>query len=209
MKDIILVLYIITLISLAVTNRMRNYVKLLLFQGLLLFALSLIQLNEFTIANLIWIAVETLLFKSIAVPSFLYYLINRNRITREAEPFLPHFASLAITMIIIVGTYLLAGAVNNAPVDNIFIVAAFSSIFFGLYFICSRRKLLSHLIGYLVIENGVFILTLAVGNKMPFLVNLAVLLDIFASVLLLGFFAGKIGDVLNDTDIESLTSLKD
>lgn len=50
---------------------------------------------------------------------------------------------------------------------------------------------------------------MAVGNHMPFLVNLGVLLDIFASVLLLGFFAGKIGDVFKSTDVDSLTTLKD
>ncbi|MBP9987014.1 MAG: hypothetical protein KBT44_03710 [Bacteroidales bacterium] len=209
MKEILLILFIITLFSMAVANRMRNYVKILLIQGLLLFAISLVQLSDITVANLVWIAVETLLFKSVAVPMLLFHLINKNRITREAEPYLPHFASLVITVGIVAGTFLLSGVVGDELIGRVFFAAALSAIFFGLYFICSRRKLLSHLMGYIVIENGVFILTLAVGNNMPFLVNLGVLLDIFASVLLLGFLAGKIGDVFKDTDIEKLTSLKD
>ena len=209
MKEILLILFIISLFSMAVANRMRNYVKILLLQGLLLFAVSLIQLNDITVANLVWVAVETLVFKSVVVPALLYYLINRNKITREAEPYLPHFASLAITICIVAGTFLLSSVVGDEYISKMFFAAALSAIFFGLYFICSRRKLLSHLMGYIVIENGVFVLTLAVGNHMPFLVNLGVLLDIFASVLLLGFFAGKIGDVFKDTDIETLTSLKD
>ncbi len=209
MKEILLILFIITLFALAVANRMRNYVKILLAQGLLLFAMSLVQLNDITVANLVWIAVETLLFKSVAVPALLFHLINKNRITREAEPYLPHFASLAITVCIVAGTFLLAGAADDGVISRMTFVAALSTIFFGLYFICSRRKLLSHLMGYIIIENGVFILTLAIGNTMPFLVNLGVLLDIFASVLLLGFLAGKIGDVFKNTDIENLTSLKD
>ncbi len=36
--------------------------------------------------------------------------------------------------------------------------------------------------GYLIIENGVFVLSLAVGSEMPMLVNLGIMLDIFASV---------------------------
>jgi hydrogenase-4 component E len=63
--------------------------------------------------------------------------------------------------------------------------------------------------GFLVIENGVFILSLAVGNEMPMLVNIGILLDIFVSVLLLGIFANKIGDVLKEQDVSQLRNLKD
>jgi hydrogenase-4 component E len=63
--------------------------------------------------------------------------------------------------------------------------------------------------GYLVIENGVFILSLAVGNEMPMLVNLGIMLDIFASVFLLGIFINRIGDVLKDVDVDQLKNLKD
>ena len=63
--------------------------------------------------------------------------------------------------------------------------------------------------GYLVIENGVFILSLAVGTEMPMLVNLGILLDIFASVFLLGIFVNRIGDVLKDVDVDQLKNLKD
>ena len=63
--------------------------------------------------------------------------------------------------------------------------------------------------GYMVIENGVFILSLAVGNEMPLLVNLGIMLDIFASVLILGIFVNKIGDVLKDVDVDQLRNLKD
>ena len=143
------------------------------------------------------------------MPYFLSTIIKHNKITRESEPFLPHFVSLIITTAIVVGTIILASMIKDEHLDKIFFVAAVSAIFFGLYFISSRRKLLSHVMGYVVIENGVFILSLAVGNEMPMLVNLGVLLDIFASVLILGIFVNKIGDVFKDADVDSLTLLKD
>ena len=209
MRELLLILFLTSIFLMSIANLMRGYVKILAFQGIVLFALSIIELGEIHIANLIWISVETIIFKSIIVPAFLFHIINRNKITREAEPFLPHFASLIITTIITTALCIGAQSLPEGSIDRYSFVAAMSTIFFGLYFICSRRKLLSQMIGYMVIENGVFILTFAVGNEMPFLVNLGVLLDIFASVLLLGFFAGKIGDVLKDNSINSLTSLKD
>jgi hydrogenase-4 component E len=64
-------------------------------------------------------------------------------------------------------------------------------------------------LAYVVIENGVFILSLAVGNEMPLLVNLGILLDVFVSVFLLGIFVNKVGDVIKDIDISQLSNLKD
>jgi len=90
-----------------------------------------------------------------------------------------------------------------------FFVVALSTLFTGLYLIVSRRKIITHVMGYLVIENGVFVLSLAVGTEMPMLVNLGIMLDIFASVLILGVFLNKIGDVFKDVDVSQLTSLKD
>lgn len=209
MKELLLILFIGTLFLMAIANRMKGYVKILIYQGALLFALSFVELNEIEVGNLLWIAVETLLFKSIAVPAFLFYIIHRNNITREAEPYFAHFTSLLITIGIVGGLFIVSGYVQDSYLDRFSFVAAMSTIAFGLYFICSRRKLLSQMIGYMVIENGVFILTFAIGSEMPLMVNIGVILDVFASVLLLGFFIGKIGDVLKDQNIDSLTSLKD
>jgi len=41
------------------------------------------------------------------------------------------------------------------------------------------------------------------------LVNLGVMLDIFASVLILGIFLNKIGDVFKDVNVDQLSNLKD
>jgi hydrogenase-4 component E len=193
----------------AIANRMLTYLKVLAFQGVLLFVVVFIQLNEINPVNLALILLETIVFKSVAVPLFMAYVLKRNKITRESEPFLPNFVSLIITTFIVVVTILLANEVKDTNLDKIFFVVALSSLFTGLYFIATRRKIITHVIGYLIIENGVFVLSLAVGNEMPMLVNLGIMLDIFASVLILGIFLNKIGDVFKDVDVDQLSSLKD
>jgi hydrogenase-4 component E len=193
----------------AIANRMLTYIKVLAFQGVLLFVVVFLQLNEISPLNLALILLETIVFKSIAVPLFMAYVLKRNNITREAEPYLPNFVSLIITTLIVVVTILLANGVKDTHLDKIFFVVALSSLFTGLYFIATRRKIITHVIGYLIIENGVFVLSLAVGNEMPMLVNLGIMLDIFASVLILGIFLNKIGDVFKDVDVDQLSSLKD
>ncbi|MBP7508025.1 MAG: hypothetical protein KA807_09395 [Prolixibacteraceae bacterium] len=209
MTNIILIVFTISLLYLSIANRLLSYVKLLAFQGLLLFGVALIELSEMSVLNLVLILLETIIVKAIAIPAFISYVIKKNKITREAEPFVPNFLSLILVTLIIVATFVISFAIKDPNLHKIYFITALSAIFSGLYLIVTRRKIITHVICYVVIENGVFILSLAVGNEMPLLVNLGVLLDVFVSVFLLGIFINKVGDVTSDIDVGELSSLKD
>ena len=209
MIDVLLITFASTLLYLSIANRLFSYIKILSFQGVLLFGVALLELNEMNTLNLVLILLETIIFKAIAVPMFINYVIKRNRITRETEPFLPNFVSLIIVTLIIIITIILSTSISDPYLNKIFFIVALATIFSGLYIIATRKKVITHVMGYLVIENGVFILSLAVGNEMPMLVNLGIMLDIFASVLILGIFVNKIGDVLKDVSVNQLRNLRD
>ena len=209
MITILLIVFTISLLYFAIANRLMTYVKILALQGVILFGVTFIELIEINVVNLILILLETIVVKSIAIPLFMQYVIRKNKITREAEPFLPHFVSLIIVTFIIVSTYIISSYIIDPNLDKIYFVTALSAVFSGLYFISSRRKVITHVISYVIIENGVVILSLAVGNEMPLLVNLGILLDVFVSVFLLGIFINKVGDVTHEGDVEQLSKLKD
>ncbi|NOU18025.1 MAG: hypothetical protein HOO91_10775 [Bacteroidales bacterium] len=209
MTDILLIMFAITLLYMSIANRLLTYIRLLVLQGFLLFGVTFLALNQINVANLVLILLETVIFKAVAVPLFLNRVIKRNNITRIAEPFVPNFISLIIITLILVITIVLSNSIKDTNLDKTFFVVALSTLFTGLYIITTRRKIITHVMGYLVIENGVFILSLAVGNEMPMLVNLGIMLDIFASVFILGIFFNKIGDVIQDPDVNQLRNLKD
>lgn len=209
MTNILLIAFAISLIYIGMANRLYTYISAIAFQGVILFGVAFIELIEINVINLIFVLLETIVFKTILIPVFLNYVINRNKITREAEPFLTNFVSVVIITGIILGSFLLSNTIHDTHLRKIFFVVALSALFTGLYIIITRRKIITHVMGFLIIENGVFILSLAVGNEMPMLVNIGILLDIFVSVLLLGIFANKIGDVLKEQDVSQLRNLKD
>jgi len=209
MSEVLLITFIISLLLMSTANRISTYLNILVFQGFILFGITLFSLSEMNTVNLILILMETIIFKAIAVPVFLRTIIRRNHINREAEPSVSNFVSLIIITFIIVVSMMLSTQIKNPSLNKTVFVVSLSNIFTGLYFIVSRKKIITHVIGYLIIENGVFILSLAVGNEMPMMVNLGIMLDIFASVLILGIFFNKIGDVLNDPDVSQLQNLKD
>ena len=209
MTDILLISLAMSLLYISIANRLYTYLSILVFQGFILFGVTYLTLTKISTINLMLIMLETIVFKALAVPLFVNYVIKRNGITREAEPYLPNFVSLIIVTFITVSTIILSSSIKDVNLDKTFFVVALSTIFTGLYLIVTRKKIITHVIGYLFIENGVFVLSLAVGNEMPMLVNLGIMLDIFASVLILGVFFNRIGDILKDPDIHQLSNLKD
>jgi hydrogenase-4 component E len=209
MINILLITFIISLIYMSMANRMMTYIRVIAFQGILLFGVALVELIEINIVNLVFVLLETIVIKAIAIPVFLKYILDRNRITREAEPYVSNFVSVVVVTFIILGSFFLANAITDTYVRKIFFIVALSALFTGLYVIITRRKIITHVMGFLIIENGVFVLSIAVGSEMPMLVNTGILLDIFVSVILLGIFADKIGDVFEEQDVEQLRNLKD
>lgn len=209
MVNLILLIFIASLFFLVTAWRLVTYIQILALQGLLLFGAAFFSLTSMHWANFSLILTETVIVKAIAIPAFLAYILKRNNITREAEPLVPTFVSLVLMVSSVILIFFLSYASGYSILDNLFFVVSLSTIFTGLYIIMTRRKIITHVMGYLVIENGVFILSLAVGNEMPMMVNMGILLDVFVGVLTLGIFINRIGDVFKDGDVSKLRSLKD
>ena len=91
----------------------------------------------------------------------------------------------------------------------IFFGVALYALLSGLILIVLRSRIFTHMVGFLVIENGVFLFSMAIGVEMPILINTAILLDILISVLMLGMFMTKVDDKIHSVDSDSLTHVKD
>ena len=63
-------------------------------------------------------------------------------------------------------------------------------------------------VGYLVLENGIFIMGLGLLDAMPFLVEIGVLLDLFVAIFVMGIILNHISREFGRTDAAELTSLK-
>lgn len=209
MVHLLLILFIITLIYFSIANRLMTYVSILTVQGLIICAAALLTLGQMTIVNLTTIILETLIVKALLMPYFIRRVILTNKITREAEPSVPNYVSLLFCTAVVIVSYLISLTVESPTLNKTYFVAALAGIFCGLYFIATRRKVITHVICYVIIENGAFILSLAIGNEMPVLVNMGVLLDVLVSVFLLVIFINKVGDVTNEGDVTGLNQLKD
>jgi hydrogenase-4 component E len=93
--------------------------------------------------------------------------------------------------------------------DMIFFGVALYALLSGLILIVSRKRIFAHLVGFLVIENGVFLFSMAIGVELPMLINLAIMLDILISIFVLGMFLQRMDNDMNTDESDALTSIKD
>ena len=205
----LILLYVVTLIYLPITERFRNFASLIGLQGWLLFGIALVRLHAANPAELAFVALETLLFKDILVPWLLFAVIRRTRINRVKRSGSSQSGSLLLSLVALAVSASLTYYIADSTVDLVFFGVALYSLLSGLILIVLRRRIFSHMIGFLVIENGVFLFSTAIGVEMPLLINFAILLDILISVLMLGIFFTKIDDKLHADDADSLTNVKD
>jgi hydrogenase-4 component E len=73
----------------------------------------------------------------------------------------------------------------------------------------TRRKAITQVLGFLVIENGIFIFGLLLLEAMPFLVEAGVLLDLFVAILVMGIIIHRISREFASVDTQDLSLLKE
>lgn len=209
-ENSLIIMFTITMLWVAASSRLEVYTKMLSLQGILLFtaAVSRIPLSEpFTLG---FITVETLGLKAVVIPWFLLKVIRENNIRRETEPYIPNLYSLIVAMVLTAVGFILAfiASSEHHPVNPCFFGAAVSVILIALFILLTRKKFITHIIAYIFLENGIFLLSLSVVEEMPFVVNLGVALDIFVWVLLAGAFIKILKSTVPGEHVDKLKGLR-
>lgn len=211
MIDVIIILLGTSMLYVFAVSRIEAYVKTLSFQGLLLFILVILDIKNISWLNIVFLSIETLLVKAAAIPLFLLIIIRKNEISREVEPYISQFYSLLIAMgIFIFGFAATFWSVRvGDEIKPLYFGISIVIIVSSLFLIINRKKIITHILSYMMLENGIFLLSLSVANEMPMLVNVGVLLDLFVGIYLFTIFFNKIEEMYDGSHIDVLTELKD
>ena len=204
----LIILYVLTLIYLSIADRFRNHTSILTMQGILLFGIALARLHEFHPVEMSFIVVETLVFKAIVIPIILLHIIRKTKINRIHSSS-SQFGSLVMSIAALIASCTITYYMADSRTDMIFFGVALYALLSGLILIVMRKRIFVHLVGFLVIENGVFLFSMAIGVELPILINLAIMLDILISILILGMFLRRMDNDMHTDESDALTSIKD
>jgi hydrogenase-4 component E len=180
----------------------------LAIQGIRLFGIAIARLHSFHPVELGFIIVETLIFKAIVIPAILTRVIGKTKIQR-IHTSSSQFGSLVMSIGALVASCAITYNMADEYANIIFFGVALYALLSGLILIVMRKRIFAHLVGFLVIENGVFLFSMAIGVEFPLLINLAIMLDILVSILMLGIFLRRMDNEMHTDESDALTQIKD
>lgn len=204
------ILFCLTLMYLAVTTRLSSYVLVLVLQGVLVAGVYTVSFFEdFSAAHLV-IAGAVLVFRTILIPGYIVKIIrdldmsHRDRTRQNRPGFLLQVAGVIVVSLLVSREFLRFADVKVIPLG-----AAMAGVFCGGLLIIRRRLLLAHVIGFLIIENGLFLLGVGVSTELPWVIELGTLLDLFVLVFLMGIAINQLKSHFPEGIGEELTTLHD
>jgi hydrogenase-4 component E len=142
----------------------------------------------------------------------LFWALRDVSMRREIEPLVSLPASLILGAIGTAGALAFADALPLAVGYGrglLLVPASLATVFTGFLMLTTRLKALTQVLGYLILENGVFIFGLLLIEAMPFLVEIGVLLDLFVAIFVMGIVINNINRTFPTESTEHLTALKD
>ena len=155
------------------TSRLVAVIRTVAVQGALLGAIPLLAHGHLTTAALM-AAVAAIGLKGIAIPAIMMRALRDAHIKREVEPLVGLLPSIILGALATAFALLFAGQLPLADhhTGALLVPTSIATVLVGFILLTTRFKALSQVVGYLVLENGIFIFGMLLVEAMPMLVEL-------------------------------------
>jgi hydrogenase-4 component E len=212
--DLLLLVVLFLDLTIVATSRLASCVRASALQGAALALLPVALWAAAADGHLVHVALigaGTLAIKALLIPFLLFRAMREAGAHREVEPFIGFHVSTVVAAFLIGVSFWLASVLvlpATAP-TTLLVPVAFSTVLVGFLVLVSRRKAIAQVVGYLLLENGIFIFGQTLVQKIPFAVELGILLDLLVGVFVMGIAIHHISREFDDIDTELLSALKD
>jgi hydrogenase-4 component E len=160
--------------------------------------------------DLYWVAALLVAVKGIAIPWLLRRMERRFHAERELEPYLNTATSLVIAGLLVLLGYAISRplvALSRLP-TRAGMPLAMALILVSLFVLVSRKKAITQVIGFLMLENGLALLAVLGTYGVPLIVELGVFLDALLGFLVMQIFVYQIHETFESIDVERLSRLR-
>lgn len=121
-----------------------------------------------------------------------------------------HVSILGATALVGIAFWLASTMALPFPVGSRLLVpAAIANVLLGFLVVVVRRQAITQVVGYLVLENGVFVFGLGLAGQQPIVVELSLLLDVLVGVFVMGIAIHHISQTFDHIDTGALASLRE
>jgi len=210
LSDALMIVLILTNLALLGSGRLGAWVRVVAVQGIMLGLFPLLVGGEASVHRIVILMVGGVVIRGILFPYLLWRMLFSTDIRREVEPFVGYTLSLLYGFFAVAASIWLSSRLGliRPTLSLLTGPVAIFTILVGLFLIMSRKKAISQVLGYLVIENGIYVLGIWMVVEIPMLVELGVLLDAFVAVFVMGIATYHIRREFDHIDVDRLDSLK-
>jgi hydrogenase-4 component E len=208
--DTLLSLVLLSVLFALGSSRLPGLIKVLAFQGLVVSIVPLFVSHDMAEGGMLFTLV-TLVIRGIVIPLCIYLAIKRVAIRREVEPIIGYHASLLAGLGLIVGATFASHKFNlpAGAASALLLPTAITILVAGMFLLIARRNAIAMVLGYIMMENGIYLVGTTFSLRALHIVEFGILLDVLAGVMIMAVILQNIKQTFDDVDTALLRTLKE
>ena len=192
-------------------RRIINLIHLYTWQGLAVVGSTTVVAYVTNQHHLYYSAGLTLLLKVILIPYFLHRLIRKLNVRWDIETLfnIPTLMIIGIVLVVFAFNVALPISKFSETIAHGTLGIALACVLLSFLMMITRAKAVPQVIGFLAMENALFLAATSATYGMPMVVELGIALDVLVGILILGVFMFQIREQFDSLDIRHLEKLKE
>ncbi|MFZ2631026.1 MAG: NADH-quinone oxidoreductase subunit K [Desulfosalsimonadaceae bacterium] len=208
--DVLLVLVLLSVLFAFSSSRLPVLIRILAFQGVVVSIVPFFLEQEMTMGGMVFTMV-TLGIRGIIIPWSMYSMIKKMGIKRGIETIVGYKASVFASLLLIVAAPILSQKFNLTAVSGGTLITstAITLVVAGMFLLMARRNALAMVLGYIMMENGIYLIGTALSADAQHIVEFGILLDVLAGVMIMAIMLQSINQKYDNLDTAQLRKLKE
>ncbi len=192
-------------------NRLLSAIHAFAWQGALVAAVTTVVAIDGHTPHLLFSAGLTLVLKALLIPWMLHRLARRLQLERHSELLQrPTLVTMGAVALVIFSYWLVLPMIQAELAFTRNIVAiSLAVVLIGLLMMVSRTQAVAQVLGFMSMENGLFLAAVSATGGMPLVVELGVAFDVLVAMVLFGVFFLQIRESIDSLDVDRLNRLRE
>ena len=208
--DLTLSLVLLSVLFSFGSSRLPGLIKVLAFQGVVVSIVPLIIGHDMTAGGILF-TLTTLTIRGIVIPFCIYFAIKKVAIRRQVEPIVGFHASIMAGLGLIVAAMVVSHRFNAFSISAsvLLLPTAIALLVAGMFLLMARRNAIAMVLGYIMMENGIYLVGTTFSVRTLHIVEFGILLDVLAGVMIMAVILQNIKQTFDDVDTALLRTLKE
>jgi hydrogenase-4 component E len=211
--DMILSLVLLSALFSFGSSSLQGLIKVMAFQGVVVSLVPLFIAHDLTILTTgsLLFSIVTMVIRGIVIPLSIYLVIRRVAISREVEPIIGFHASLFAGLVLIVAATFVSRKLNipSVSASALLMPTAITILVAGMFILMARRNAIAMVLGYIMMENGIYLVGTTFSTHAHHIVEFGILLDVLAGVMIMAIMLQNIKQKFDNVDTAHLRNLKE